>query len=352
MLDIYGNATTREHVVFFTTEAAPPQAGLQMPYEPAILRVGGPHEFYVTHRNINSYNVGLYKITASQFVSFLNGDESEYEYMPPTSDLVWWTRQESTGALNERVLEPLQPVTTGGGELPPGIYFLTLDTPDISHPWRPFLATRFLVVVSANLTFKTTTNEALIWVTDLESGEPMAGVPLTVYDERFRPIGQGSSDADGLLMLNVPTPPKSYDERYVMTDMGDPFAFATSDWGSGVNLYDYGIWSSYYAPGNQPKVYVYTERPIYRPNQPVYFKGILRVDDDLAYSLHDGSQVHVEIENYKETIYEADLPLSSLGTFDGELTLDPEAVLGYYSINVRLPGEEDIIGDVGFTVAE
>jgi len=62
--------------------------------------------------------------------------------------------------------------------------------------------------------------------------------------------------------------------------------------------------------------------------------------------------VHVVIENYKEMIYEEDLPLSPFGTFDGELTLDPNAVLGSYSIRVELDGEEGSVGGVSFTVAE
>ncbi|MCK4693332.1 MAG: hypothetical protein KAT23_06855, partial [Anaerolineales bacterium] len=321
MEDIYGNTTTREHVVYFTTDAAPPRAGLQMPYQPSVMRVGGPQQFYITYRNVGTVDVKLSEITAAQFVSFLNGNMNEYEYVPPPSDLVWQTIIESTGELNQRVLTPLQPVAADGGELPPGFYFITLDSPDIPHLYRPFLATRLLVVASANLTFKTTTNEALIWVTDLQSGKPLARVPLTVYDEYFQPVGQGVSDANGLLMLDVPTPDRPYDERYVMSDVNQHFAFASSQWGSGVSLYDYGLWSSHYAPGNQPKVYVYTDRPIYRPNQPVYFKGILRLDDDLAYNQTVHSTVHVEIENYKETIYQAELPLSSLGTFDGQITL-------------------------------
>lgn len=352
MEDIYGNTTTREHVVYFTTDAAPPRAGLQMPYQPSVMRVGGPQQFYITYRNVRTVDVKLFKITDSQFVSFLNGNMNEYEYIPPPPDLVWQTIIESTGELNQRVLTPLTPVAADGGELPPGFYFITLDSPDIPHSYRPFLATRLLVVASANLTFKTTTNEALIWVTDLQSGKPLAGVPLTVYDEYFQAVGHGVSDANGLLMLDVPTPDKPYDERYVMSDVNQYFAFASSQWGSGVSLYDYGLWSSHYAPGNQPKVYIYTDRPIYRPNQPVYFKGILRLDDDLAYNQTVHSTVHVEIENYKETIYQAELPLSSLGTFDGQITLDPEAALGYYSIRVMLPDDTDSIGGIGFTVAE
>ncbi|HLC05224.1 MAG TPA: Ig-like domain-containing protein, partial [Anaerolineales bacterium] len=352
MQDIYGNTTSREYTARFKTDAEYPQAGLQMPYQPAIIRADGPQQFYVTYRNVTNVRVQLYQIDARQFASFQGGGASQYEYMPPADDLIWETKLRNSGKLNERVLKPLEPVGLDGGKLAPGFYFLGLDSPDITNRPTPFLDTRILVVVGANLTFKTTTNEALIWVTDLTSGQPLSGVPMTVYDKRFRAVGQGVSDQDGLLLLDVPTPYEPYEPRYVMTDGDQPFGFASGDWGSGTNLYDYGLWSSYYAPGNQPKVYVYTDRPIYRPNQPVYFKGILWLDDDLAYGRPAQKTVHVSINTYKETIYEADLPLSPLGTFDGQITLDPEAALGSYSINVRMPGKTESVIGVGFTVAE
>ena len=352
MQDIYGNTTTREYSATFTTHAASPQAGLQMPFHPSILRVGGPQEFYIMYRNISRVDLELHSITPTQFASFLTGDLQRHTFDPPSNTLVWSTREFSSGVLNERVFETFEPTTSGGAPLPPGFYFLALDTPDISHTREPFLDTRLMIVADVNLTFKTTTNEALTWATDLSTGVPLPAVPLTIYNQDFREIGRGVTDADGLLKVEVPTPDNPYDDRYVMADGGQFFGFASSGWGSGTNQYDYGFWTSYYAPGNRPKVYVYTERPIYRPDQPVYFKGIVRLDDDLAYSQPSFGTVHVKIENFKETVLEADLPLSTFGSFDGEITLDPNAVLGFYSISVYLPGEEDSIGSVGFTVAE
>jgi uncharacterized protein YfaS (alpha-2-macroglobulin family) len=41
-----------------------------------------------------------------------------------------------------------------------------------------------------------------------------------------------------------------------------------------------------------------------------------------------------------------------MGTFDGELQLDTEAALGYYTLEVFYPERELSIGTVGFTVAE
>jgi uncharacterized protein YfaS (alpha-2-macroglobulin family) len=337
--DIFGNASTEEYVVNFTTLAASPSAGLQMPFSTSLLRTDGPQEFYSTYLNVSSIELQLFRLES-------------YDYIPLGSTLVWETRETSTADLNERVFKTFQPQEPGGAPLRPGYYFLTLESPTIPHPYSLYLDQRLIVVADANLTFKTTTNEALIWATDLTSGEPISQLPLKVFDERYGQLGQGVTDENGLLKLELPAPRDPYEDRYVVTDNGQAFGFAYSNWGSGVNQFDFGIWTSYYAPGNRAKAYVYTERPIYRPNQPVYFKGILRVDDDLTYSQAPYQSVHVIIENFKETIYEEDLPLSSFGTFDGEVLLDQDAVLGFYSIRVEIPQNGDTAGSVGFTVAE
>ena len=133
----------------------------------------------------------------------------------------------------------------------------------------------------------------------MESGKPLPGIPVTIYDKNFSPIGKGTTDADGSLYLKLPTPQDPYDARFAIAQQDKVFGFASSQWGSGGSLATYGIWSSYYAPANQPTAYVYTERPLYRPGQPVYFKGIVRLDDDLDYSLPETNKVKVRISSYQ-----------------------------------------------------
>ena len=352
MADLYGNTIDRETVVRFTTARAQPQANLQMPYMPGIFRVGGPQEFYATYTNVDEVNLSLYRLGSEQFASLLNGTLSQWSYRPSEADLVWQHSESSGGKPDERVLKSFTP-DQNGDPLAPGFYFLGIDSPSVPHPDTPFNDTRLLMVASASLTFKTTPNDALVWATDLNTAEPVAGVPVTIYDKGFNAIGEGVTDADGLLALSLPVPDQPYDPRYAITGDGPVMAFAASDWGSGVSPYDFGIWSDYYSEPDQPKGYVYTERPIYRPGQPVYFKGVVRMDDDLAYSLPGQPEVKVSISNYNEKVYEETLPLSPFGTFNAELQLDADAVLGYYSIEVRFPDNPDLLlGSVSFSVAE
>jgi len=193
---------------------------------------------------------------------------------------------------------------------------------------------------------------------------------LVVYDGFFQRIGTGVTDENGIVFLKSDESPVSEDVenpwkkniRYVVTDGQDVhFAFASSDWGSGVSPYDFGIWSDFYSPPDNLTAYVYTDRPIYRPGQPVYFKGIVRWNDDLIYNLPQIKEVTVKINSFDETVYEESLPLNDFGSFSAKLELDKEAALGSYSIDVYLPNLKDIptekfressLGGVTFSVAE
>ena len=285
------------------------------------------------------------------FVGFQNGTKSLSDFRPPEGNLIWQESIKNDGKLNERVLKRLRPIPEGLSNLENGFYFLTLDSPEINNNSR-YDDYRLMMVATASLNFKSSVTDGLIWLTDLETGKPVPETPVTVYDNKLHPIGQGKTDADGLLYLDLPQPEEDYVNRFVMAQSGQTFAFTSTDWGSGFSLWDYGIWSGYFSPANKPTVYLYTERPIYRPGQPVYFKGIVRLDDDLDYRLPDLKQVHVTIESFQGLVHEADYQLNDMGSFSGEFTLDQEAALGYYTLSIFLPDGKDSIGALTFNVAE
>ncbi|MFZ6028851.1 MAG: Ig-like domain-containing protein [Chloroflexota bacterium] len=347
MKDIFGNATTQEQVVRFTTAAVEPMATLLMPYNTSLYRVGGPQTFYAFYQNTNTIGFELYKLTPEAF--FLVG----YPYTPPANGLVWQTRKTIDAALNQRSYEPFTPTQPDGSPLEPGFYFLGM-TASPQRSSERYEDSRTLVIANANLTFKTAPTEALLWLTDLNTGEPLAGVSLSVLDNNYQVVATGTTDADGKLYLDdLPPLEERYHSRYAISNDADVFAYAASQDGAGVNPWDFGIWDNYYAEPQPGLAYLYTDRPIYRPNQPVYFKGVVRIDDDLAYSLPSQAEVQVTVSNYNdEKIYEKALTLSPYGSFSDSFLLDENASLGYYAITARFNGQEYNLGTVGFTVAE
>ncbi|MEZ4642115.1 MAG: Ig-like domain-containing protein [Chloroflexota bacterium] len=350
MTDIYGNAITEGQTIQFTTAAYAPLAYFNFPGRLGVYRQNGSTAAWITYRNVNRLDVSLYQLNTEQFNSLLHGGLVDVNYVPPDTQLVWGQSVPVSAALNDTGYKRFDMLSENGEPLEPGLYFITFDSPQVKHD-AIHLQAQPLVVATANLTLKTTATEALVWLTDLESGAPVADVPITLYDRNLDPIVDGTTNEDGLIYwdnLNLST---NYDSRYyAITDADGVYGVAISGWNDGINPYDFGISTDYYLRPNEPTAYVYTDRPIYRPDQVVSFKGIVRTNDDLNYSLPTNNEVHVTIRSYQGTVYQKTLSLSEFGSFTGQLELDSEATLGSYFINVTV-GTQDIGGGY-FDVAE
>ncbi|MBF0493077.1 MAG: carboxypeptidase regulatory-like domain-containing protein [Deltaproteobacteria bacterium] len=89
------------------------------------------------------------------------------------------------------------------------------------------------------------------------------------------------------------------------------------------------------------KIFLYTERPLYRPGQKVYFKGILRDElENGSYLLPTAQPIEVTLQDPQGNFLNT-LPLqtNSMGSFAGEFDLEEEAELGFYSLQASLAGK-------------
>ena len=97
---------------------------------------------------------------------------------------------------------------------------------------------------------------------------------------------------------------------------------------------DHGIYHQYFHP-NEPekKHFIFTDRPLYRPGDTIYFKAILRNDNDARYTVPRG-QAEVELWNGRrggsrsELLEKKTIPISSQGSIDGQFELAEDASTG------------------------
>ena len=89
------------------------------------------------------------------------------------------------------------------------------------------------------------------------------------------------------------------------------------------------------------KGYIYTDRPVYRPNHKVNFKGILRAVDangaykpvEQQYGKRHRSKIRITPPSSPKKS-----PLSPRGTFAGDIDISEEAPLGNYNIAADVDG--------------
>ncbi|HCU25357.1 MAG TPA: hypothetical protein DF383_10080 [Deltaproteobacteria bacterium] len=90
------------------------------------------------------------------------------------------------------------------------------------------------------------------------------------------------------------------------------------------------------------RTFLYTERPLYRPGQKVYFKGIIRPQDaDERYLPPRPMRVSWSVEDPKNnTLAEGETEANAMGSFWGEFELGDSADLGYYRVTATVAGRE------------
>ncbi|MFQ5813850.1 MAG: Ig-like domain-containing protein, partial [Anaerolineae bacterium] len=351
--DPYGNTLGQDQVVRFTTRDLDPRAYLSVPGNVGTYNAYTETVVYASYRNVSHLDFGLYRLDREDFIR-LNGKESwQYwdEFSPDPATLVRQWSEDAEAPLNQSGVLSTTIASEEGGTLAPGLYYLELTAIEAQGLpyWRP--SRQIMVVSKLNLTLKQAETEALVWATDLASGQVVPGLSVSLQSESAvseATLAEGWTGQDGVFRAEFP-PQDIWEPFFVFAGEGDDFAAALNRWNQGISPWNFNIPAQFFS---QPySGYFYTDRPIYRPGQTVRFKGILRTDDDARYSLPEGVEsltVTVSDDQGKE-VYRENLPVSDMGTLHGEFTLDEEAVLGYYFINAQL-GEQSF--GIGFQVAE
>jgi uncharacterized protein YfaS (alpha-2-macroglobulin family) len=231
------------------------------------------------------------------------------------------------------------------GRRDPGVYLIEAVNGDLR-------AYTVALVTDLTLINKTApAGEMLVFAVDRQSGEPREGVQIEIARNK-NTIAKGTTDKNGILKTRVETPKAQPNEH---PEDADPEAeqaenknnsylvtarlhdhFAISD----LQPFYFGQYGGegdeeggdYESQGGGVTGYIYTDRPVYRPAQKVYFKGILRRQGEAGYDLVTGP-VNITIEDPNGgKVFQKDSPLSARGTFSGELDIASGAPLGSYRI--------------------
>ena len=356
MEDIYGNATAAPTVFRYTTAARTPLLGFHVPGPVGFYNAySQPTRIYAQHRGAETIDFALYRVPVAELVARLTQADRfapAQGYSPSADDLLKKWRLESDAPESVRRNEALELSDARGVDLKAGVYFLEVTAPNFErYYWQN---RHFLNVASSILTVKQAADRLTVWAVDVGTGAPIAGERIVAYGPGGDRQGSGTTDARGIAQIDIPLTPDLFAPFVVVLEGKDHFGMGYSDWSNGAEpwLFGYGFsWSprAYHA-------YLYTDRPVYRTGQPVFFRGVARSKDDVVYMPAPLETVPVTVRDARgEIVYQRELPLSEFGSFNGQFDIAPDASLGAYSLTVDLPvqyehGQEG--ASISFLVAE
>lgn len=349
--DPYGNTLGEDYTFTFTGAAWPLMASLNLPFQLAQLSTSFPTDVQIMHRGVSELNVALYEVAPTDDLVFNPYRMNERQ---PSGEPIF----ETTIPVNETnsLLDVVTAQLAGGGTLPPGIYELRVTAPGLSSEERWWQNRNVvLIVADTNIVVKEMFNEVHAWATDLETGQPVSGLNLTLHRRTGVVAGTATTDANGFARFDYEPRNQYLDGVAVVSEeAGAPgFGMAFSQWAGDVNPWLMGITSDT-GPEQSIYAYIYTDRPIYRPGDTVYFKGIVREPNFGRFALPDLSELEITISpaffiegsSFDETFT---VTLDEDGVFTGEFILPDDMALGPYFFNM---GQNSWLSNREFTVAE
>ncbi len=326
--DVYGNVMAAGQRLCFVTGDLSSFMGPAAALDTVTLDAARPAKLDFLVRNLTNAS---FTLTELDVVNFLRGPDAVGK------PLRTW-RETFKVSTNVTTVVPLA-LQRQGGALPTGYYQLAWDNP----PWgKQSLA---IAVVDRHVMLKLAANEALVWVTDLRSGEPISRTAVQLVDHEGLLIAAGTTDTDGLAAIPISSRPSLWDTvAAIIGEPGKPgFGIAVTQW-----LAHAAPWTSDVAfdGGTVPPfvLELYTDRTLYMPGQTLYFRGVVREEEKNRYVVPTLTKPLLATlrDPGQQAIYSATLTLSELGTLTGAFTLPQDSADGDYTLEVALPNGADI----------
>lgn len=197
------------------------------------------------------------------------------------------------------------------GKLPRGMYFAQLEAGSSK-------SATLILVTDLSLVVKSDQTTVLSYTANKDSGKPQKAKVYLLRDDEI--YAEGLADERGLTEFTIDTE----NNLVVAAKYGDTWAFSDNYWSR---------WAL-----EKTKVYMQTDRPVYRPKHTVFFKGTARSPSGLSPLAQETVQVIIRDSDGNES-YQQEFLTDNFGSFSGEMTLSIEPPLGYYSIETQVKGE-------------
>ncbi|HEY0158106.1 MAG TPA: alpha-2-macroglobulin family protein [Thermoanaerobaculia bacterium] len=219
-----------------------------------------------------------------------------------------WTHETNTG---EYV--PGQERLRLNPRLPVGAYVVRARSGTSSS------ATEVVLVTDAHILVHSAGDRARVFVSDVETGEPIANARVRVWSHQPKQEARSFvTDASGLVDVDVTT----HGIHFISAAAG-----ARQAWHQAyVSTYHHD------RRGAEWRIYAFTDRPAYRPNETVQWKIIARVREQQSWTTPTGSVEYTITDPRGEKVASGKATLNAYGSFWSELPLTPDMALGAYTV--------------------
>lgn len=270
--------------------------------------------FQLSFNNVDQITFDIKKIDARMLEKIRNekNRDQQLKAIQDISSEVSWIQDIPDSDFSSLSSELLMPA------LPIGQYLLLASSEQLIS---------YNVFQVSNLSYSTiNSSEGLnIIVAERKTGVPKENVLVTFYENDYRKgknkIGEARSDSNGRVTYDFPQKNQNYHRTTIKLEQeNDILEFR--------DMYS----QIRYQPTNQSRMYTFSDRNIYRPNQRVYIKAIL-LENDSDVIKNAEVEIRVQDPNGRE-VYKTEQVTNEYGSISADFLLPDEGVTGNFHIQL------------------
>ncbi|MFC1727405.1 MG2 domain-containing protein [Patescibacteria group bacterium] len=274
-----------------------------------------------SYKTSGEAEIEVYQAEESTILNFLlhdgEGNQVNKEVDESSLQLIGSTKENINAGQGSRT-EFILPIEESG------LYYLKIKLNDL-------VESAFIVRSRTGVITKEGDNELIFWGQDFSSRRSINNGEVTVYglQNNLTELAKANFDSDGIAKTSLDAK-----ADVALVRVNDSLALIPINL-KHLNSYYYG----YFKPKQKAaKIFIFSDRPIYKPGEKVYFKSIIRNDDDARYSLPSGNAQVKATRDYsnKEIVFKKDYLIDSQGSVSGEFELPADIKTGHYNLHINL----------------
>lgn len=280
---------------------------------PRIFDTGTGAHVHLSLRNVRHLDLRAYRLDLEDFFRRRNTAGGIFDL---AVDIVepeasWAYEVPDYEAYRTFEVDPALPMTE------PGAYVVTAIEDE-------FRAETLVILSDLAIVTRAAPGQILVFARNQRTGEAMPGTEVIVSDGG-QIIFEGTTGADGVLLADDPdlTPWRGLQ---ILARKENHFAAS-----------GFGLTGGAAGFGYTEKGYIYTDRPVYRPGQTVYFRGIIRRVEEGRYVAPASQRCEVSIRDARGVlVHEEAGTLDAYGAYAGDFVLGAEPAIGEYTATFRV----------------
>jgi uncharacterized protein YfaS (alpha-2-macroglobulin family) len=173
--------------------------------------------------------------------------------------------------------------------------------------------------------------EFILWGQDFKTKRSITNGSVQILNlkDNQKIIQTTNFDSSGIAHANL-----SQDADIAIAQLGEDIAIVPLNL---MYLNSGASFSPFTIPDKQTKYFTFTDRPLYKPGDTVYFKSVFRDDDDARYSIPTGV---AEVKVYfgwddQNSLSTSNITISKDGTINGEYKIPENSKVGNYTLSVK-----------------